>query len=50
MEREIEEPGKLLGNAPNGQKSEIVFLRRRSKMNEELREAAEDALKYENHK
>ena len=37
----------------NGDKDpelEIVFLRRRSKLNEKLREAAEDALKYENHK
>ena len=29
---------------------EILFLRRRSKLNEKLKEAAEAALKYENHK
>ena len=31
-------------------KLEIVFLRRRSKIDERLREEAEDALRYENHK
>ena len=37
-------------NFPNNDKLEIVFLRRRSKIDEKLRQEAEDALRYENHK
>ena len=40
MEREIEENVKLFGNIQIVEKSEIVFPRMRSKMNEDLREAA----------
>ena len=47
IDRETEEAVKPYENNP---KSEIVLLRRRSKMNEKLRKAAEDALRYENHK
>ena len=50
MKREIEEDVTQYENVQNDQKSEIVFLRRMGKINEKLRKAAEDALRYENHK
>ena len=50
MEREIDEDIKLYENVQNEPNSEIVFLRRLGKIDEKLRKAAEDALRYENHK
>ena len=49
-ETKIDQEDIPIENSDKDPELEIVFLRRRSKLDQKLREAAEDALKYVNHK
>ena len=49
-ETKIDQVDIPIENSDKDPELEIVFLRRRSKLDHKLREAAEDALKFENHK
>ena len=49
-ETKIDQEDISIENSDKDPELEIVFLRRRSKLDQKLREAAEDALKYDNHK